>query len=265
MLPAVWISLALRSRFECGVGMKKATETTPDVQAQCAALSKALAEVYFYEEGDYVRGGERCSYQDAANWLELAAGVCRVEVLTARFDDCLMYCGTVMDYEDARSELMSMIATQLAIFQFAWGAFETVAKIADPPVIPVNLRFQGKNGTVDRIIYLLKEVTPAAAYLETVEQLKRELPPKNPFPGFGKTAVPAYMGLSGFGINLVRRVRNKFAHGASRFPEPANTKDGWSGTKSPWPNFIALNTRLVLFTIQMLLDHGKVLQTPSPK
>lgn len=220
-------------------------------------MSKVFAERYFYEEGDFLREGERYNYQNAADWLELAAGVCKVEVLTARFDDTLMYCGTAMDYEGARSELLSRIVTQLTIFQFAWGAFETVAKIANPPSIPVKDRFQGKNGLVDRVIYYLRGATPVNGYQETLKQLKGCLSAKNPFPGFGSAAVPSYMGPSGLGINLVRKIRNTFAHGASRFPMPASGAEGWSGKKSQVPDFIALNTRVVLFTIQMLLDQGR--------
>jgi len=98
---------------------------------------------------------------------------------------------------------------------------------------------------------------PVYGHQETLEKLKGRLSPGNPFPGFGQAAVPSYMAASGFGLNLVRKTRIRFAHGASRFPLPANAPDGWSGKRSQVPDFLALNTRVVLFTIQMLLDGGR--------
>lgn len=65
--------------------------------------------------------------------------------------------------------------------------------------------------------------------------------------------LPPHMGLSGLGLDFVRQVRNKFAHGSARFPTPDDSSQGWCGRKSREPDVIALSSRIVLLSIQMLL------------
>lgn len=215
------------------------------LQEHCAILSKALIEIV---EGDIDSG-----FFHAAEWLEFAAGVCTVEVLTARFDSCLMYCGNAVDYEDARSELFSRIATELTIFQFTWSAFETLSKSINPPSIPKTQRFRGADALCQRVIFYLKQTPPVDGYESVINHLKKSVPSSCAHPGFDQEALPLFMGRSGIGINFVREVRNEFAHGAARLPEPDDSGDRWCGKKSRFPEQIRICSRVVLLTIQMLL------------
>jgi len=191
---------------------------------------------------------------NAAEWLDVAAGVCKVELVTSRFNNCTMYCEPVLEYEDARSELVTRLVMQLIIFLFIWGAYESVTDIINPPSIPRTLRMKGADKPVDRTIFFLKDEPPLQAYLDILRQLKQlllERPEYLRFLSLG--ALPPHMGTTGIGIDFVRRVRNKFAHGAASLPMP----DGWivdsHGKKSNDPEIIAISSRIVLFTIQMLL------------
>ncbi len=54
---------------------------------------------------------------------------------------------------------------------------------------------------------------------------------------------------AGEGIDLVRRIRNKFAHGAAPLPQ----RDDWNGNDSVYNQLVRLSCQMVLLTIQMLM------------
>jgi len=220
-----------------------------ELQEHCAILSSTLAHLHQEDGTTFSRLGEILDFSHAAEWLELAAGVTKVEVVTARFDDTVMYCESALEYENARSELYSRIVTQLTIFQFAWGAFETTAKIANPLSIPASFRHRGANGLMDRIIFFLRNTPTTPTYQDCLNELRRFFRPGTVFAGLSSEPLLRHMGPSGVGINVVRRIRNRLAHGVGRIPGP----DGWGNGKSRDPEIIALSTRITLLTIQMIL------------
>jgi len=62
-------------------------------------------------------------------------------------------------------------------------------------------------------------------------------------------SVSSYMGSSGIGIKLVSKIRNKFAHGSEKFPEP----EGWGSHSSCDSRLILAATRIVLLSMQIAL------------
>jgi hypothetical protein len=54
---------------------------------------------------------------------------------------------------------------------------------------------------------------------------------------------------AGEGIDLVRRIRNKFAHGADMLPQ----RDDWDGKDSLDNKLVRYSCRMVLLTIQIML------------
>lgn len=225
-----------------------------DLHEHCWQLSRALAELCQHDPVTLQSGGESWEFGDAAAWLNLASGVSKVEVDTARFDESVMWCGTAARFEDARSGLYSRIAAELTVFMFAWGAFETVAKIVDPPSIPAGERTSGANGLVDRVLYQLRDETPLQEYVATLRELDGLVHAGPEFLKFVRQGLPpAHIGASGVGLDMVRRVRNGFAHGSTNLPLPENGGKGWCGNTSPLPAVIGASTRIVLLTIQMLL------------
>jgi hypothetical protein len=219
------------------------------VQEHCEQLSLLLSELWTYDPVTYSKDGETLEFNDAAEWLDVAASIQKVEMLTGGED--VYYCESVMDYENARSVLLSLVATQLTIFQFTWGAFESVAKIIGPPPVPGK----GGDGLINRTIWLIKSVRLLAAYDETLSEVGCLLKGNTEYrKHFRSGTLPQYMGRSGVGIDFVRKVRNKFAHGSARLGMPENGYNGWSGNKPRDPELIARCCRIVLLTIQMLLE-----------
>jgi hypothetical protein len=219
------------------------------LQEHSAVLSQVIVGL---SEHDSLINHEK--ERNAAEWLDVAAGVCNVEVVTSRFDGCTMYCEPMLEHENARSELITSLVTQLTVFLFIWGAYETVTDIIDPPSIPPRLRMKGANSAVDRTIFFLKEETPLQAYLDVLKKLKELLHERLEYLEFLRLgALPPHMGTSGIGIDFVRKVRNKFAHGAAFLPMPDDWADNSLEKGSHDPVLIAISSRVVLFTIQMLL------------
>lgn len=234
--------------------MPLAQESLVDLQEHCAHLGEAIAQLWHHDPVTVNRDGEVLEWGHAADWLDLAAGVCQLQVVTGRYDDTLMYCDLAREYENARSDLMSRLARELTIFSFAWNAFETIGKIVDPITIPPPERFHGANGLVDRVIYSLKSVTPFREYTDIVVLLRTRIAGHPDYaPLLQDLALPSHMGQSGIGIDFVRRVRNRFAHGAASLPFPDSCSAGWCGRRSGVPEVISLSTRIVLLTVQMLL------------
>ncbi len=234
--------------------MNPSTSQLFDLQEHCARLSDVLKALWQQDASTLVKDEEVHRYGAAADWLELAAGVCKVEILTGRFDNSLMYCSSAREYEDARSDLLTRLATELTVFSFAWGAFETVSKLVDPPSIPAGQRSSGANGLIDRVIFFIKPLPSLPAYRTVLSAVERVL---STCPHFAtllqKDRLPSHMGESGVGLDFVRRVRNDFAHESAWRPMPDDCSHGWCGKRSTEPDLIHLSTRIVLFTIQMLL------------
>lgn len=188
----------------------------------------------------------------AVEWLNVAAGIQRVDVISARFDDCAVLCDDAWRYEDARSDVFSRIVTELALFNFVWNAFETVAKVLDLPDIPSERNPHCSRSLVDRAIWMLTRGKPVVGYSEVLEEVSELVFSgcMSPRTVYRIRKWLPYMGYAGLGLDVVRCCRNELAHGATRFPEP----EEWSGKPVAMPQLLRLSSRLVLFSIQMLLE-----------
>ena len=233
------------------VGLMATIVNLIDLREHCWRLSQLLGEIW---QCDPVKRDDSHEFGAAGAWLEMAAGISNVDVDTGRFDESLAWCGLASKFEDARSELYSVIATELTVFMLAWGAFETVARILDPQSIPLDQRTNGANGLVDRVLFQLRPLAPFAGYDQSVEDITTLVDRDPAYAKIVRPAAPQRIGSSGIGLDMVRRIRNGFAHGSNRLPLPAAAGNGWCGRKSDVPCLIALSTRIVLVTMQMLLS-----------
>ncbi len=226
------------------------------VPEHCALLSRILSHPELntvqYHRKVTTSDGETLDWSDAAEWLYTAASVDHVTIDTTRFDDSVMMCRPAWEYESARSELLTRLVTQLTIFNFVWGAFETLVKVIDPPKVPKDIKPGA--GSIDAVLFYLKnEYEPkltVECYQEVLNDLAgllRTLPQYGNLSGHFK--LQPHVGISGMGINVIRRLRNKMAHGTMTLPLP----DVNNAPSARDAELVESSSRLVLLTVQMLL------------
>lgn len=196
--------------------------------------------------------GESLEWSNASEWLRIASGIEEVDLFTGKYDEAVGWCRPSWEYESQRSLLLSDFATELTIFLFAWGSLETIIKLVGPPKIPSHLK-PGRSIIDDAIYYLQCEFEPKSPlpYYASILSKYRELisDSSNNKSIVEEFVLKPYMGITGLGIDIVRRIRNSFAHGAMKFPIPYD----WIGIEPKDVEIISLSTRLTLLTAQMML------------
>jgi hypothetical protein len=209
------------------------------------------------------RGVTTQGWYPAADWLRIAASIDRVTMDITRFDESVLYCGAAWEYESKRNELLTRLVTKLSVFNFIWGGLETVIKTISPDHLDIELakKLRRKNEVVDRAILFLKhEYDPMprlSLYDEMVFQLRQLLSQHPSYSEFSRFfREDEITSISGLGFHIVRKIRNDFAHGSAKLPEPSNW--GESGAKVTTSeqihlDVIEISSRILLLTIQMLL------------
>jgi len=185
-------------------------------------------------------------------WLRIAASIESVSVNMLTFGEGVMYCSAAAEYEDRRSDLLSEVLHDQLRFTYVWGAFETLAKIVEPPAVPKSVK--PRSSMVDRVAYHLRgtfDLRNCApwGYNQWLHDLKVSLGPSDRFRIGKHFALTTCAGYSGLAISIVRHIRNQFAHGVVNLPEP----EEWTGEKPAALSVLKLSTRLVLLSMQMLL------------
>lgn len=227
------------------------------LREHCARLSRFFGDQDVYANLFQLSGelddeqGENISWWHVAEWLYIAASIETVDVDTTHFDPSALYCGDALQYEFDRSKLLSELITALSVFNFTWGSLESVVKLIEPPKVPKALK--SRASSIDEAIFYIKttyEPEKPLAFFDDVMAEMRDILTKVPY--YASLALEyqlkPYMSVSGIGLNIVRRLRNKFAHGASQMPQP----EGWSNIQPLDTRLIELSTRTVLMSIQML-------------
>ena len=226
-----------------------------NVAEHCDRLAKLLLEIEEAVSQPHTPDQE-ISWLDASDWLHVASSIDHVHVDTSRFDESVMWCRPDWEFESQRNLLLSQFVTRLTIFNFVWGSFESVVKLIDPPKVPKSIK-PGRTSFVDRAVFYLKnrlESTPQLRLYEPVIADFRETLSKLPQYGdlLKEFRIQSFVNVSGIGIHVVRKIRNKFAHGVSSLPFPEDWGEN-SSLVSLDVHLIEASTRIVLFTIQMLL------------
>ncbi len=211
-----------------------------DLQKHCYELEEFLSQL------DQVR------FLNTIDWLDIAAGVESVKVTTAKHDDTVAYCGTVMDYENERSKLLSNLATRLTIFNFVWGSFESVAK---------TLLGDTKGSIVNKTINFLTQNyisgLPIAGYKDALSDLSALIKDDSTYEVCSNAfKIKKPDDLNGIGLHVVRKIRNDLAHGSAHLPRPDDWGVRETNSQSSDRRHLKLIdtcTRIVLLTVQMIL------------
>jgi hypothetical protein len=184
-----------------------------------------------------------------SSWFQIASGIKEVVYISDMFDETSMWCGTAIEYENEKSKFHSRLIEELTRFNFIWSGLEAfIDSIELPPC-------QSQRGKINSVNYFLKnnyvdKYPPIAYYSETVNYLQR-LIIKNTWYGDAKTLFSAGKCESEeqLGLKVVYKIRNLLAHGAFEFSEP----DGWHHTKPLDIAIVQASSRIILFSIQMLI------------
>ena len=219
-----------------------------DLQEHAYNLSKIINQLDSSESDNWSLSSE---------WLHLGSSIESIQVITESYDDTIMYCGPAIEYENERSKVLETFTKELTIFNFFWGALETILKIINPPKVPNVLK--KRRNIIDDCAYFLKEDYPIInlpeSYCRILRILKRIVlkDPQHKDLNINQILDNSYSNHSGHALLLIRLIRNDFAHGSHNFPEP----DDWSFYKnftvSDSIKKINLSSRLILITIQMCL------------
>jgi len=152
----------------------------------------------------------------ASEWIELAASIKNVEILTASFDDTLHYCETALYYENERSKTLQKFVYEISIFNFIWNGLEVISKIINPSKIPNDLK--KRRNIIDDIIFFLKNNFPYIPELPEYTNLFTELEniikkdPTHKNINFNTLYNQKICDNSGKSLALIKLIRNDFVH-----------------------------------------------------
>jgi hypothetical protein len=185
-----------------------------------------------------------------SEWLKIAAGIKSVDLDWIRFDDQFGWCSGADQYELARQDILKRHVTSMAVFLFVWGALESAIEVISPPPHPDKSR-QGKiNSACHYISTYFNGRLTIAPYPDILGQLTQLLSQSASFQRIAAQVwLPKRIGGEAFGLYIVYKLRNEFAHGDTMFPVP----DHEHRPISEDPRIVELATRIVLLSIQMLV------------
>ncbi|OZI12081.1 hypothetical protein CEW92_08455 [Bacillaceae bacterium SAS-127] len=186
-------------------------------------------------------GISREDFGNVVDWLNMASGVVNVEIVTELYDSSIYVCGSAMDYSKEKSELWSELSKSFVTFNFIWGSMEGVIALITPE--------NDKDSMVYRGLKYLKEnykVSTIQGYVQSYNDLYAMFKTQVSSSELAKLERKS---VQAKGLYLVSKLRNQFAHGSRYFPEPDEYNDELNNDIE----IIKMSSRIVLFTIQMLL------------
>lgn len=164
-----------------------------------------------------------------ADWLEMASAVKEVSIDLNHYDDT-SYCGTAYNFQKQRSEVLSSISTALSTFQYIWCSFELLCKCLPIDLLPKGFK-NGRASFVDSAQYYIKQRfdpkldNTIIFYRETIDYLRSETSKLSYHDLTHLFQENDYTRQLGIGIQVVKSIRNIFAHGATHVPHSEEKPD----------------------------------------
>lgn len=195
------------------------------------------------------------SFDQVSDWLHLSCGVSNVDVITARFDQSVLWCSNVAAFENERSKEFSTLTTAIVRFQFIWCAVESLIEVIEKKSKLKKREDQGKISWACAFLKTAQIKQPPmirTSYTSILSSYERAILNDNYFlklitdnNGFSRR-----VGYFGMGLNSVYKIRNAFAHGSLQLLRHDRVPffEGDTDTE-----LIDLSSRIVLLTIQMLI------------
>jgi hypothetical protein len=211
--------------------------------ASCEPTDRVMVslEEHAYALGQRLR--EPGMWNVACEWLEVAAGLGRVDVDLAAYDRSLFMCGSASRYYDARSGVAGLIVTEMTRFIFLWGGLEAyVGELPKgAPKVPEIRRLLRRN--------VQRRPRRPAHFACTAAELRHFIVASESYrhlaAHFNATH---YESDPGVVIAAVAKLRNDLLHGNLTIPESR----AWGGRPRVDLSAIRCAGRIVLMVIQML-------------
>lgn len=222
-------------------------QTSLTIQKHAYKLSKILLQMPHKNEE---------KFHLASEWLNLASSINTVSIITEQYDDSLFMCGPALEYENEKSKTLEKVVRELSIFNFIWGAFESVSKAIEPP----NINIKKRRTIIDDVMFYLKnnftneKVIPEYSHkLNILEFLIKKDTQYIKNIDLEKIYDNRFMNDAGKALALIRIIRNDFAHGSHSFPEPDDWNMFSNFNENDYITRIVISSKLMLLTIQMIL------------
>ncbi len=179
--------------------------------------------------------------------LRVAAALYDVRADTAIDDSAIFYCGAAMAYENANSVVASRYLAATIMFNFSWMALEEMVRSYAPPSkLPAGARAREVFKALPECgIDVDSSLKLAWAMCVASNDMQKDLTELTSL----LTTAPR----SEIALELVRRIRNSFAHGNISAPTPLDWEDERSPPANPQVDRFFAATRLILLLIASLV------------
>lgn len=189
------------------------------------------------------------SYPDeVSNWFWISSSITSVNYDGLRRDCAFQMCRPAYEYEIEKQKLHSQLINDLTIFLYVYNGFESLLNELGLPDHPM---FNGKINAAKN--YIKKEYSEnfptIQKYQEAVNILQVLISNSSLIDNKEFFVADDCTDYNSIGLKVVYKLRNKLAHGDFIFPEPLE----WSFHSPLEPAIIKLSTRILLFSIQMLM------------
>ena len=84
-------------------------------------------------------------FDPVTSWLKISSGITEVKFISDLFDPDVMWCGSAMEYEDAKSEFHSRLICELTRFIFIWGGIGEITYVDVHICLSVNRALENKD------------------------------------------------------------------------------------------------------------------------
>lgn len=198
------------------------------------------------------------NYDGVLDWLALCTNIRDVDFDIGKYDDGLLYCGRAWDYVCEQTEIWKSINVKLIQFNYSWCALETIIDAQ------VSEQLISKNGKINATSMWLKTNLSTfdvpKMYINVYDKMIRQIKSITQFEKdlqkLGISENNNYpnkqcANISGAGLLVVYKIRNRFAHGSLKLPTPSDYD--WNADEYITAELIDFAISVVLFTIIMLL------------
>ena len=205
----------------------------------------------YISEMDYTDYSNR-DISEFIDWLSLCGHIENISVSPDSSDESFLSCRPAYEYEMNRADFVSQISCELARFHFACSALECIIRYFKINSKKTNKGLGFSLATIYKEKYLLKHVPEKyfTLYALLLERFKHNSYYTKDLEDFYKKIDNDLIDESGYGIILVYKLRNHFAHGSLSL---SSQFGDCNEDNKPDITLISLSSLIVLINIIFIL------------